>query len=289
MRYFACLVGLLFAAAPAAADTSEPIANSIGMQLVLIPAGEFQMGSKNELGRNADEEQRPVKITRAFYMGVYEVTQGEYQAVMGTNPSYFSAGGEGAPAVEGMDTSRFPVENVTWDEAVEFCRRLSELPAEKEAGRVYRLPTEAEWEYACRAGTTTPFNVGESLASTQANFDGNYPYLKQEDVYKGVDPATLKGPFLRRTTTVGSYSPNAFGLYDMHGNVWEWCADWYSPVYYKSSPVEDPPGPESGTHRIVRGGSWYWFAAGCRSAARKERNPAERRNTDGFRVVFTAP
>ncbi|MCL6502112.1 MAG: formylglycine-generating enzyme family protein [Pirellulales bacterium] len=289
MRYFACLGGLLLAAATAAAQTPEPITNSIGMQLVLIPAGEFQMGSKNELGRNADEEQRPVKITRAFYMGVYEVTQQEYQTVMGSNPSYFSAGGEGASAVEGMDTSRFPVENVTWEEAAEFCRRLSELPAEKEAGRVYRLPTEAEWEYACRAGTTTPFNVGESLASTQANFDGNYPYLKQEDVYKGVDPATLKGPFLRRTTTVGSYPPNAFGLYDMHGNVWEWCADWYSPVYYKSSPVEDPPGPESGTHRIVRGGSWYWFAAGCRSAARKERNPAERRNTDGFRVVFTAP
>jgi formylglycine-generating enzyme required for sulfatase activity len=243
------------------------------------------MGSTNEFGRFAHEHQHKVVLTKPFYMGVYEVTQAEYEKVTGKNPSHFAKSGEGKEAVGDLDTARFPVESVTWEEAVEFCRRLSELPAEKEAGRSYRLPTEAEWEYACRAGTTTVFHFGESLASTQANFDGNYPYLEREDVLKGEDPKKLQGPYLKRPTTVGSYEPNAWGLYDMHGNIWEWVADWYSPVYYKSSPEQDPQGPEEGTKKVSRGGGWYYFAAGCRAASRYEREPDERRNTDGFRVV----
>lgn len=288
-RFLFLLVVLSASMARAQTPAPEPVTNSIGMKLVLIPAGEFMMGSKNEFGRDASEEQHQARITKPFMMGVYEVTQAEFQAVMGRNPAWFSATGEGKALVEGMDTTRFPVENITWDEAVEFCRLLSEMQAEKDAGRVYRLPTEAEWEYACRGGTTTVFNLGESLNSTQANFDGNTPYLTMDDVIKGVDPATAKGPYLKRTTAVGSYMPNAFGLYDMHGNAWEWCSDWFSPVYYKTAPVDDPQGPEAGTKRVARGGGWYYFGAGCRSASRYERDPAGRRGTDGFRVVANAP
>jgi formylglycine-generating enzyme required for sulfatase activity len=184
-----------------------------------------------------------------------------------------------------MDTSRFPVDSVIWSEAVDFCKKLSELSEERAVGRVYRLPTEAEWEYVCRAGTTTPFHFGESLSSKQANFDGTAPYLKRADVIKGVDPKTLAGPFLKRASVVGSYEPNAWGLYDMHGNVREWCSDWFSPTYYKTSPDMDPTGPEKGSARVARGGGWYYFGAAMRSASRFETDPNKRRNNYGLRVV----
>src|SRR5439155_14541379 len=141
---------------------------------------------------------------------VFPVTQAEYQAVMGDNVASFQESGRNRAVVVGMDTGRFPVDQATWHQAVEFCRRLSE----REPGRTYRLPSEAEWEYACRAGTTTAFHFGGTLSSHQANFDGDRPY--------GNAP---RGPFLGRTSAVGSYPPNAFGLHDMHGNLWEWCAD----------------------------------------------------------------
>jgi len=189
------------------------VANSIDMRLVLIPPGEFLMGSpETEENRSDNEYQHRVRIAKPFYLGVYEVTQSEYEGVMGKNPSAFSKDGARSDKVGAMDTSRFPVEAVSWENAVEFCQKLSELPEEKRFGCVYRLPTEAEWEYACRAGTRTPFHFGTSLSSTQANFDGNYPY-----------GSASKGPNLSRTATVGSYRPNAWGLYDMHGNVLEWC------------------------------------------------------------------
>src|SRR5262249_11368647 len=156
-----------------------------------------------------------------------------------------SAEGGGKDMVKGLATADFPVERVSWHEAVKFCKKLSVRPAEKRARRVYRLPTEAEWEYACRAGTSTPFHFGRSLSSRQANFDGNAPY-----------GGAAKGPWLRRTCKVGSYQPNGFGLFDMHGNLFQWCNDWYGRDYYKDSPRQDPQGPDEGTARIVRGGSW---------------------------------
>ena len=262
------------------------ITNSIGMTLNLIPTGSFTMGSGGgEIGRYAAEKQHPVAITKPFHIGIFEVTQQEFAVVMGSNPSAFTSEGDSKELLEGLETNRFPVEMVSWEEAVEFCTTLSALEKEKKAGRTYRLPTESEWEYACRAGTSGAFSFGDELSSKQANFDGNHPYLHPDEVRKGTDPAVLKGPYLKRPTIVGTYLPNAFGLYDMHGNVWVWCADWYSPVYFRNSPLENPQGPETGTHRVARGGGWYYFAAGCRSASRYERLPTARRNTDGFRIV----
>ncbi len=267
------LLGISLGAEPAAQP--KEITNSIGMKLVLIPAGKFLMGSpKDEKERFHGEVQHEVSITKPFNLGVYMVTQAEYEKVMGNNPSYFSPKGDGKDEVEDMDTSHFPVEMVSWEDAIAFCKKLSELPEEKKAGRVYRLPTEAEWEYACRAGTKTVFHYGDSLSSKQANFDGNDPY-------GGAD----KGPNLNRTAKVGSYAPNAFGLYDMHGNVWEWCQDWYNGGYYKNSPKEDPPGPAQASDRVVRGGSWYSHGWDCRSAGRHRLGPASRFASLGFRVA----
>ena len=194
---------------------------------------------------------------------------------MKTNPSWFSAKGGGSDQVKGMDTSQFPVENVSWEDAVAFCKKLSELPEEKRAGRVYRLPTEAEWEYSGRGGTITPFHYGISLSSTQANFDGNYPYGD-----------AAKGPYLKRTTKVGSYKPNAFGLHDMHGNIGEWCADWFAENYYSQSPKQNPQGPRDGEDRVVRGGSWSYNGSHCRAAHRLKLAPGFRNFIVGFRVVL---
>ncbi len=253
----------------------KEITNSIGMKLALIPAGKFLMGSpKDEKEREPFEEQHEVSITKPFYLGVYGVTQAEYEKVTENNPSYFSPKGDGKDKVKDMDTSGFPVERVSWDDAQAFCKKLSELPEEKKAGRVYRLPTEAEWEYACRAGTKTPFHYGDSLSSKQANFCGHFPY-------GGAD----KGPYLKRTAKVGTYAANAFGLYDMHGNVWEWCQDWYDHDYYKNSPKEDPPGPAQASYRVVRGGGWHNNGRDCRSAGRFSLEPGNRSNNLGFRVA----
>jgi formylglycine-generating enzyme required for sulfatase activity/serine/threonine protein kinase len=255
-------------APPVAAPGAREITNSVGMKLVLIPAGKFRMGSPNtETDRASDEgPEHEVEITRPFYMGIYEVTQKQYQAVMGRNPSWFSPTGEGKKKVANLSTDEFPVEMVSWYEAVAFCNKLSALPEEERFGRWYRLPTEAEWEYACRAGAAlkTPFHFGRSLSSYQANID-----------------------YLQRTTTVGSYAPNAFGLFDMHGNVWEWCADWYDADYYGKSPKHDPQGPQKGQRRVLRGGSW--FVSGgpySRSARRHGTEPGFRNDNLGFRVVL---
>jgi formylglycine-generating enzyme required for sulfatase activity/outer membrane protein assembly factor BamB len=248
------------------------------MKLALIPAGEFLMGSP-DADHDAQPDEKPrhrVRITRLFYLGVYEVTQEEYERVMGANPSFFSRTGPGKDKMAGRDTRRFPVEQVRWHDAVAFCRKLSALPAERRAGRLYRLPTEAEWEYACRAGTRTAFHHGDALSSRQANFDGRHPF--------GGAP---RGPFLARTAEVGSYAPNAFGLFDMHGNVWEWCADWYGAGYYKVSPADDPPGPKTGSMRVIRGGEWYGDGRDCRSAFRYAEIPSGVFYVMGFRVAMT--
>jgi formylglycine-generating enzyme required for sulfatase activity/serine/threonine protein kinase len=249
------------------------IINSIGMELALIPRGSFLMGSPDtEPGRMPQEGPlHRVLILTPFYLGIYPVTQAEYEAVMDFQAAQFAPDYGWGPD--------HPVKNVSWDDAVTFCRKLSALPAEKEAGRTYRLPTEAEWEYACRAGTTTPFGFdwGAALSSQQANFNGNYPY-----------GAAVQGPYRKMTTPVGSFAPNAFGLYDMHGNVWEWCADWYEEGYYHHSPAESPSGPAEGFFRVLRGGAWSSKGKYCRSAFRNKGKPGRRVHSVpivGFRVV----
>src|SRR5262249_58859229 len=193
--------------------------NSVGMKLVRIKAGKFMMGAPNDEKQSVhiEKPRHQVEITKDYYLGVHEVTQKQYKAVMGTTPSDFSKDGKNAPSVKGMDTDDFPVENVSWLDAQEFLTKLNALAAEKGAGRKSRLPTEAEWEYGCRGGADVkePFSFEKpsaSASSTQANFNGNNPYGNG-----------AKGPSLNRPCKVGSYKANAFGLYDMHGNILEWC------------------------------------------------------------------
>jgi formylglycine-generating enzyme required for sulfatase activity len=246
------------------------VTNCLHMTLLMIGPGSFRMGSPpTEVERGTDEgPQREVTISQPFYMSINPVTQRQFEQVMGRNPSYFTEGKGG-----GTD---HPVERISWDDAQEFCRRLSELPAEQAAGRVYRLPTEAEWEFACRAGQTSAFAFGPALSSRDANFNGNYPYGGAE-----------RGPYLERTSRVASYLPNAFGLFDMHGNVWEWCGDFYDHGYLRTGPGMDPPGPLAGSKRVVRGGSCYNIGRFCRSAYRFGVAPSNRALDIGLRVVMT--
>ena len=258
------------------APVVRTMTNSIDMQLARIPAGKFTMGSPlSEVERENEEVPHTVEITRPFYMGVYEVCQAEFAAVMGRREQAIFRSGNGG-------SDEHPMEDVYWKDAVAFCDGLSARAEEKKAGRLYRLPSEAEWEYACRAGSTTTFSFGDSLSSSQANFNGNYPYGQAK-----------RGPYLRKTAKVGSYQPNRFGLYDMHGNVAEWCADFYDKNYYRDSPREDPLGPPLGVistdynrfYLVIRGGSWLDDARGCRSAYRYRAMPRNRYRIIGFRVV----
>jgi uncharacterized protein (TIGR02996 family) len=253
------------------------VVNAGGMRLALIPPGVFWMGSPlDEVGRYEDEPRHEVEITRAFYLGVFPVTQAEYLRVMGSNPARFTAVGSQAALVPGLETNCFPVESVNWPEAVAFCAALSELPAEKAAGRVYRLPTEAEWEYACRGGASSmaPFAFGQKLTPALANFSPD------QTAGPPADP-----PALGRLTTVGQYLPNAFGLYDLHGQVWEWCHDWYGEEYFEESPRQDPCGPPSGERRHARGGPWDQVQRRCRSADRSSFDPDLRDEDIGIRVA----
>jgi formylglycine-generating enzyme required for sulfatase activity/type II secretory pathway pseudopilin PulG len=252
--------------------------------MVKIPAGTFVMGSPTtEKERFADENQHAVTLAKDFYMSKYEVTQREYLAVMGNNPSFFTTkDGNGKPI--NSDLNR-PVEQVSWNDATNYCGKLA--AAERVAGRLlvgweYRLPTEAEWEYACRAGTGTTFYNGNELRSGMANFDGHYEYPPGpgESAYH-YNPG---GAYLARTTAVGGYVPNAFGLYDMHGNVWEWCLDWYG--VYPGGTVTDPRGPLTATLRVFRGGSWSIYAGRCRSASRYFSTLDFRTYYLGFRPVL---
>jgi len=225
--------------------------NSIGMKFVMIPPAEFLMGSPpDESGRSPDEG--PVhraRISRGFWMGQCEVTQAQYEAVMGKNPSKFKG-------------QNWPVERVSWEDATEFCEKLGQ-----KEGRRYRLPTEAEWEYACRAGTTTRFSYGDNDSSV-----GEYAWYDSNSRGK--------------THPVGQKKPNVFGLYDMHGNVSEWCSDWYGQDYYSISVLADPQGPLSGKCRVLRGGSWESNPSVCRSAARCAAKLGIRHSGVGFRVVL---
>jgi formylglycine-generating enzyme required for sulfatase activity len=224
--------------------------NSIGMKLVYIQPGEFQMGSND--GEDDEKPLHTVKISKGFYMGIYEITQEQYQKVMGNNPSHF----------KGEDN--LPVETVSWDAAVEFCKKLSQ-----KEGKTYRLPTEAEWEYACRAGTTTKFSFGEDESRL-----GDYAWYRQNSGSK--------------THLVGTLKPNAWGLYDLHGNVWEWCQDWYATDWYSKTPAENPLNESYGDKkkRILRGGGWSYLALNCRVSNRNSSNPFYRLSYFGFRVVL---
>jgi formylglycine-generating enzyme required for sulfatase activity len=249
-------------------QSPKTITNSIGMKLVVIPKGSFTMGSPiEEEWADNDEEQHQVTITKDYYLGVTEVTQGQYEKVMGTNPSYFQK-----RVIRKSDSSMYPIDNVSWKDAVEFCKKLSELPEEKKAGRVYRLPTEAEWEYACRAGSKTAYNFGESAMSLV-----DYAWFKENSNYQ--------------THPVGEKKANAWGLYDMHGNVGEWCSDWYG--NYPKAAVSDPSGPKVGSIRVDRGGGCFTVAGGCRSAERLESDPSVRHDRvnydrNGFRVALSS-
>jgi len=264
--------GVPAASRPAVAGPPPWIQNSIGTWLVRIPGGlpygQFEMGSAESEPRHQPEEgpQHMVRLSRSFYMAIYPCTQREYERVMGKNPSKF------------RDPDR-PVERVLWGEAVSFCDKLSALPAERLAGRRYRLPTEAEWEYACRAGTSTPYPTGESLTIEQANYNVLAPLDGK--------PFVQIGP-VGKTSKVGSYPPNPWGLYDMTGNVFQMCCDWYDPTYYRWSPVDDPQGPDTGTRRVARGGSWYTSRSTCRSAYRASAGPTYRDMIIGFRIVLEA-
>ena len=240
----------------------ETHTNAIGMQFKLIPAGEFMMGSSDDDLDKKDDEipQHRVQITKPFYLGIHEVTQEQYEKVMGENPAHFKG-------------PTHPVEQVSWEDANQFCAKLSEM-VEKCA---YRLPTEAQWEYACRAGTTTRFSCGDKLDPACACFldnSGGQTHPVSEEQLNS---------FFRRSD---KKRPNAFGLYDMHGNVWEWCSDWYSSEYYGSSPSADPTGPLTGSNRVLRGGSWDHSARLCRSAIRHGFKSNSRFNYLGFRVAL---
>ena len=233
--------------------------NSIGMKLILIPAGSFTMGSPvGEVGRMFDETPHRVTLTKSYYLGSYEVTQDQYEKVMGSNPSTFKG-------------AKNPVEMESWDDAISFCKKLSELPDEKAAGREYRLPTEAEWEYACRAGSTTTYSFGDRAESL-----GEYAWFKENAG--------------NETHPVGEKKPNRWGLYDMHGNVWEWCQDWYTG--YPPAASTDPQGPDGGEGwfdplRVVRGGTGLHDADYCRSARRVGIDPSNRTYILGFRVALS--
>jgi formylglycine-generating enzyme required for sulfatase activity len=263
------------------AQEKEELVNSIGMKLVRIPAGKFLRGSPvDEVGSQDDESQHEVTLTREYYIGVFEVTQAEYETIMRENPSYFP---EAVihPAVrhpetgrlitperkERTDGSRYPVDRVSWDDAVRFCEKLSSRREEVKRSRVYRLPTEAEWEYACRAGSKTAFSFGGE-ASNLSQF-GWYSENSNQS-----------------THPVGEKQPNAWGLYDMHGNVSEWCLDYH--LNYPQENLIDPAGPANGRRRVCRGGNWSELtAANCRSAHREGLASGVKLRAVGLRVVMT--
>jgi formylglycine-generating enzyme len=316
----AAIIGCTLAIAeePNEAGGKKQITNSIGMKLTLIPAGEFMMGSResaeetaaffkksygmNSLTADSFKDEHPqhrVRITKPFCLGTYHVTRGQFRqfvkdsgyktdAEKGDNPGAFGWN----PDLKGFpgfskdycwrdasypQTDEHPVVNVSWNDAVAFCKWLG-----NKEGKTYRLPTEAEWEYGCRAGTTTRYSSGddpETLATVGNVADAT---AKAKLDLKGTIQASDGYAF---TAPVGQFKPNAFGLYDMHGNAWEWCSDWYGADYYGKSPVDDPKGPGTGHGRVLRGASWGLGPSIARSAKRAWSAPGYRDFITGFRVA----
>ena len=235
--------------------------NALNAHFAWIPPGTFWMG-----GGGGKPGEKQVTIVHGFGLGIYPVTQGQWQAVMGNNPSWFSRTGDGKDEVKDIsdaDLLQFPVEQVSWENVEQFLEKLNKK--EEKRGWLYRLPREAEWEYACRGRASSKQDCSfhfyldkpsNDLSSEDANFDGNYPEGK-----------AVKGPYLERTTKVGSYRPNRLGLFDMHGNVWEWCSDWF----------------EEGSYRVIRGGGWGGYGIRCRAASRYGHTPSFRNYSLGFR------
>ncbi len=243
---------------------TEDLGNGIGLDMVAIPGGTFLMGSpETEEGYHKSQSPQHRVTVPAFFMAKFLVTQAQWEAVMGNNPSRFKG-------------KNRPVENVSWDDAMAFCQKLSQ-----KLGKDYRLPSEAEWEYACRAGTATPFYFGETLTTDLANYDGNYTYAEGP-----------KGEYREQTTDVGQFPPNAFGLYDMHGNVWEWCADPWHENYHgapNDGTIWSSSDESLNNVRLLRGGYWYYIPDCCRCAYRNRRDRVNRYNYIGFRLISFPP
>ena len=283
--YLSTLLFLFFGFTPLAAveEPTPPLTNSLGMKLVPISPGTFTMGSPaTEEGRGKDEDQIEVTLSQPFYMAQSEVTQKQWLEVTGktlTQQIETKSGPIGRSAKLVKEASAVgpdqPMCFVNWDDAIDFCQKLTALEKEKGTlpeGLVYALPSEAQWEYACRAGTQTVFAFGNTLTSDQANFYGKKPYgVKEEGIYR------------EKTTPVKTFPPNPWGLYDMHGNLYEWCSDYYSE---KALGGTDPIGPAEGESRIIRGGTWNRVANSCRSAYRYSSRPESRSYNIGFRVVL---
>jgi formylglycine-generating enzyme required for sulfatase activity len=300
-------------------EIAVDLGGNVNLKMVLIPAGAFTMGSRESAEDTAaffnkldgvdhlkaaflqrEHPQHRVRITKPFYLGIYHVTRGQFRQFV-NDTAYKTAAEKGEkPGGYGWDgdkkigfnekyswrnagfeqTDEHPVVNVSWNDAVAFCKWLS-----RKEGETYRLPTEAEWEYACRAGTTTRYYSGddpETLAKVgnvaDATAKKKFPHWKY--TIKGSDGYVFTSP-------VGSFKPNAFGLYDMHGNASQWCADWYGADYYAASPANDPTGPDSGHYHVLRGGSWFTGPSSARSAERYSRAPEGLGCENGFRVART--
>jgi len=243
---------------------------SVALDMLWVPAGTFTMGSPTaEVGRQSDrEDEHNVSLTKGFYLGKYEVTQAQYEAVMTGNTNSLSA----KPS-EWPNNPNRPVEKVSWEDVQVFITRLNaQQSANIPAGWAYVLPTESQWEYASRAGTTTAYSWGATIASSNANYNW--------------DGGANDGNDFKQTRDVGQYAANPWGFFDMHGNVWEWTADWFQEAYPSGNPVVDPTGPASGWYRVIRGGSWNFEGTNLRSARRGINTPSYRVNNFGFRVGF---
>jgi formylglycine-generating enzyme required for sulfatase activity len=243
---------------------------TVAMDMLWVPSGTFTMGSPTtEAGRQSDrEDEHNVFLTKGFYLGKYEVTQAQYEAVMTGNTDGLNA----KPSNWPHNPNR-PVEKVSWADAQIFLTRLNaQQSANIPSGWAYVLPTESQWEYACRAGTTTAYSWGATIASSNANYNW--------------DGGATDGNDFKQTRDVGQYAANPWGFFDMHGNVWEWTADWYGATYPTGNPVVDPTGEASGSFRVLRGGSWQDGGSAMRSAKRSHITPSTRYGTLGFRVGF---
>ena len=261
----------------------EDLSNGVTLDMVLIQGGSFLIGSpEDEIERYKNEDPQHSVTVPTFFMGKYPVTQAQWRAV-GALPKIDC---DLEPDPSEFKGENLPVEQISWHEATEFCSRLA-----RRTDRPYRLPSEAEWEYACRAGTTTPFYFGETITTDLANYCGEDRTIK-EKFYSGSYGRGVKGIYREKTTDVGEFPANAWGLYDMHGNVWEWCEDhWHDS--YKGAPEDgsawiDPEAGENDEKRVLRGGSWFGNPRNCRSVTRNYDDAGRRDYLCGFRVVCSA-